>query len=136
MTGSPRLPGPDQVTVNNRRDIMRKPLLAIAVLTLSAMAAQAGPALRVAENDQPAAPPVVITTEPSEPAKPVEQKAAAPAKAVESTRTAAEPAKAAAEPTAAAEAKPVQPSKKARVARQESAEQKARRIAAKYGVYW
>lgn len=116
---------------------MRKPLLAIAVLMISTIAVDAGPYLRVAENDQPSAAPVVITTEPSEPAKPAEQKTAEPAKAVDSTKAAAEPVKAAAEPTPAAEAKPAQsPKAKARVVRQESAEQKARRIAAKYGVYW
>jgi hypothetical protein len=121
---------------------MRKPLLAIAVLMISTIAAGADPTLRVAENDQPSVPPVVITTEPSEPAKPIEAKTPEPTKAVESTKAVepakvvAEPAKTA-EPTPAAEAKPAQPQKtKSRVARQESAEQKARRIAAKYGVYW
>jgi hypothetical protein len=141
---------------------MRKPLFAAAVFMISTMA-HAGPSLRVAQNDQPAAAPVVITTEPAEPAQAVQSKPAEPAAAVQST-TASEPAKATestkasetesdkaaaklakaspelsktADPAPVAEGKPVQtPKAKPHVARQESAEQKARRIAAKYGVYW
>jgi len=121
---------------------MRKALLAIAVLIISSVAADADPYLRVAENGQPPAPAIVITTEPSGPAQP-ESKTVEPAKEVESktiapepTKTAAEPEKAT-EPAATADTKPAQAQKaKARVSRRESDEQKARRIAAKFGVYW
>ena len=120
---------------------MRKPLLAIATLVIST-AAQAAPSLRVAQNDQPTAPPpAVIMTEPTEQPQPVQPKpveapksAEAP-KPVEPTKSAAEPAKPAAS-AAVAETKPQPKKAKSHPARHETAEQKARRIAAKFGVYW
>jgi outer membrane biosynthesis protein TonB len=118
---------------SRRKDIMRKPLLAIAIFSISTMA-QAAPFLQVAENDQPTAPPAVITTEPAEPAQPAQPKSVEAPKSVEPAQAVAQPAKAA-EP--AAETKPAQLQKtKSRTAHRESAEEKARRIAAKFGVYW
>jgi outer membrane biosynthesis protein TonB len=126
------------VSINSRIErgfIMRKPLLAVTLFMISAVA-QADPYLRVAQNAQPAPPQVVITTEPAEPTEAVESKAVEtvePAKAPEPARAAEQkPAV-----PAVAETKPVQTQKtKPRIARQESAEQKARRIAAHYGIYW
>jgi outer membrane biosynthesis protein TonB len=116
---------------------MRKLLLSATVLMISA-AAYADPSLRVAENDQPPAQSVVITTEPTMPAEPtqaVAPKSAEPTKAVEPMKT-AEPTKPA-EPAAVAETKPAQTQKaKPRSSRRESDEEKARRIAAKFGIYW
>jgi outer membrane biosynthesis protein TonB len=126
-----------------RGTIMRKALLTVTFFMISATA-QAAPNLRVAENVQPPAPPVVITTEPSEPAQAVQSKAAEPktepTKSAEPAK-ATEPAKAAeqkpAEPAPVAETEPVQaPKAKPRAASRESAEHKARRIAAQFGVYW
>jgi hypothetical protein len=84
-------------------------------LLVISVTAHADPSFQVAANDQPLAPPAETKTEPAKDS---------------------EPAKAA-EPAPAAETKPVLPSKpKQRAARRESDEQTARRIAAKYGVYW
>jgi outer membrane biosynthesis protein TonB len=118
----------------NRGIIMRKALLAVTFFMISA-AAQAAPNLRVAENVQPPTPPAVITTEPSEPAQPVQSKAAEPAKAVEPAKAAEQ--KPAEPPAPVAETEPAQaPKTKPRAARRETAEHKARRIAAQFGVYW
>ena len=106
---------------------MRKLLLAAAVLLVSATAYAADPSVQLAANDPPQAQPAETAAEPvkvAEPAKPVE-----PAKV-------AEPAKAD-EPAPVAQTTPVQVSKpKQHAKRRESDEHKARRIAAKYGVYW
>lgn len=99
---------------------MRKLLFVVAVLTISATA-HAGPSFQVAENDEPPAPSTITAAEPAKPTAPTA--AVAPAKA--------------AEPAPVAESKPVQTQKaKPRVSRRESDEHKARRIAAKFGVYW
>ena len=99
---------------------MRKFLFA-ATFFLIAVTAHADPFVRVAAND-------VTPIQPTDTA--VEA-----ARAPEATK-AAEPAKIA-EPAPIAEAKPAQISKpNRRAARRESDEHKARRIAAKYGVYW
>jgi hypothetical protein len=99
---------------------MRKFLLAATVLLIS-VAAHADPSVRVAENDPTPVQPAATAVE--------------PAKAPESAK-ASEPTKAA-EPAPVVETKPAQISKpKRRAARRESDEHKARRIAAKYGVYW
>ena len=129
---------------------MRKLLFAATALLIS-VSAHADPSYRVAADNSQPAQPVVITTEPAtapeaskatEPPKAVESakaveptKAPEPAKASEPTK-AAEPAKAG-EPSPVAETKPVQvPKPKQRVSHRESDYDKARRIAAKYGVYW
>jgi hypothetical protein len=120
--------------VNSIEDtIMRKLLLATAVLLVSVTAYAADPSVPTAPNDPPQAKPAETAAEPAkvaEPAKPVEStKVAEPAKPVESTKVA--------EPAKAAEPAPVQASKpKQRAKLRESDEHKARRIAAKYGVYW
>jgi outer membrane biosynthesis protein TonB len=124
----------------DREYIMRKPLLAVAFFMISATA-QADPYVRFAENDPPPAPPVVITTEPTEPTpaiqpKAVETKTVEPTKAIEPAR-AAEQKPAQPAPAPVAETKPIHtPKANSRVSRRETDEQKARRIAAKYGVYW
>jgi hypothetical protein len=111
---------------------MRKLLFVTAVLLVSATA-YADPSVQVAANDPPQAQPAETAVEPAKAIEPA--KAAEPAKAVEPAK-AAEPAKAV-EPAPVAETKPVQASKAAqRAKRRESDEHKARRIAAKYGVYW
>jgi hypothetical protein len=104
---------------------MRKLFLAATVLIVSATA-HADPSFQVATDDPPQAQPAVTAAEPAKPSEPTQ--AVEPAKATD-------PAKAA-EPTPAAETKPVQPSKQKRAASRESDEHKARRIAAKFGVYW
>jgi hypothetical protein len=117
---------------------MRKFLLTAAVLLIS-VTAYADPSFRVAENDQPPAQPAETAAEPAKPTEPTQ--AAEPAKASDSAKAtesakAVEPAKGV-EPAPAAETKPVQIQKpKQRAASRESDEHKARRIAAKYGVYW
>ena len=111
---------------------MRKFLLTAAVLLIS-VTAYADPSFRVAENDQPPAQPAETAAEPAKPTEPTQ--AVEPVKASESAK-ATESAKAV-EPAPAAETKPVQIQKpKQRAAIRESDEHKARRIAAKYGVYW
>jgi hypothetical protein len=98
---------------------MRKLLLTATVLLMSATA-HADPSFRVAADDPAPAAAAVSAAEPA--------KVAEPAKT-------AEPVKAA-EPAPVAET-PVQIAKpKQRAERRESDEHKARRIAAKYGVYW
>ena len=93
---------------------MRKFLLAATALLIS-VTAHADPSFQVAADDPP----------PAQPAETV----AEPAKASELAKVA--------EPASAAETKPVQNSKpKQRASRRESDEHKARRIAARYGVYW
>jgi len=93
---------------------MRKYLLTATVLLMS-VAAHADPSFKVAADDPAPATPAVTAVEPA--------KASEPAKAVE--------------PAPVAEAKPVEIAKpKPRSERRESDERKARRIAAKYGVYW
>lgn len=94
---------------------MRKLLLAASVLLVS-VTAYAGPSVQVAANDTPQATPT--------------ENAAAPA-------TTAAPAQPAAEPAKAAESKSADVAKpKRQTKRHESAEHKARRIAAKYGISW
>ncbi|MGD0851213.1 hypothetical protein [Bradyrhizobium sp.] len=93
---------------------MRKLFLTATVLLMS-VAAHADPSFQVAADDPAPAAPAVTAAEPA--------KATEPAKAVE--------------PAPVAEAKPVEIAKpKPRAERRESDEHKARRIAAKYGVYW
>jgi hypothetical protein len=104
---------------------MRKYLLAAAVLMVAATA-HADPTFQVATDDPPQAQPAVSAAEPA--------KATEPTQAIEPAK--AEPAKAA-EPAPVVETKPVQSSKpKPRAASRESAEHKARRIAAQFGIYW
>lgn len=101
---------------------MRKFLVVASILMISA-AAHAAP-VQLVQNETPQAQPA-----------PAPDATAAPAPAAAATP---EPATPAAEPAKAADAKPVEakkPKQHAKVAR-ESAEHKARRIAAKYGVYW
>ncbi len=106
---------------------MRKLILISAFVLAASVSAQAGQSrgLILASNDDPAASAKV------EAAKPVE---ASPAATVE---PAAQPAAASAEP-AKAETKThaAKPSKKAHAHSWRDDEAKARRIAAKYGVYW
>jgi hypothetical protein len=111
---------------------MRKFLFAATVLMVSATA-HADPSFQVAADDPPQAQPAVTA---AEPAKPTEStQAIEPVKASDSAK-ATESAKAV-EPAPAAETKPAQVQKpKQRAAIRESDEHKARRIAAKYGVYW
>jgi len=97
---------------------MRKLLLTATILLMSATA-HADPSFRVAADDT--ATPAVTAAEPAKASEPA--KIAEPAKAVE--------------PAPVAEAKPVAVAKpKPRAEPRESDEHKARRIAAKYGVYW
>ncbi len=106
---------------------MRKFLLTASILMISA-SAYAAPSMQVAANDTPLAPPTAEST--VAPAQ-----AAEPAAAPEPAKT-AEPAAA---PAPTAETKPVEATKPKQHARRrdrESDEHKARRIAAKYGVYW
>jgi hypothetical protein len=99
---------------------MRKFILAATILLIS-VTAHADPSVRIAENSPTPVQPAATAVEPA--------KAPEPAKASEPTKTA--------EPAPVVETKPAQISKlKRRVARRESDEHKARRIAAKYGVYW
>jgi outer membrane biosynthesis protein TonB len=110
-------------TINRGETIMLKILLAAAVLMVS-LTAHADPSFRVAADDPPQAKPAETAATPTEPTQ-----AAEPVKATD-------PAKAA-EPAPVAETKPVQTqTPKTRPARRESDEHKARRIAAKFGVYW
>jgi hypothetical protein len=104
---------------------MRKILLAVAVLMISETA-HADPSFRVAADDPPQTQPAVTAAEPAKPTEPTQT--VEPAKATGSEK--------AAEPATVVETKPVQPSKPKRAASRESDEHKARRIAAKYGVYW
>jgi hypothetical protein len=111
---------------------MRKILFAAAALMISATA-HADPSFRVAADDPPQTQPAVTATEPAKPSEPTQvvepAKASDSAKATESAKTA--------QPVPATETKPVQILKpKQRAASRESDEHKARRIAAKYGVYW
>jgi hypothetical protein len=99
---------------------MRKLLLAAAILMVS-VTANADPSFQVAADDPPQNQPAVTAAEPAKPSEPTQV---------------VEPAKAA-EATPVVETKPVQISKpKQRAANRESDEHKARRIAAKFGVYW
>jgi hypothetical protein len=87
--------------------------------------------------EQPVVAKPAETTTPTAPASTVAAPAATPAPAAAATTTAAKPAEA-----KPADAKPAQvasetkPAKKRVVRKRETDEQKARRIAAKYGVYW
>jgi hypothetical protein len=102
---------------------MRK-LILISAFVLASVSAYAGESrsLILAANDEPKA------TEKVETAKPEETKAQ------ESTRETAQPTKAEAAPEAS---KPqASRSKKVHARRHEGDEAKARRIAARYGVYW
>lgn len=111
---------------------MRKFLVVASILMISA-AAHAAP-VQLAQNETPQAQPAPAPDATAAPA-PAAPAAPAPAPAAAATP---EPATPAAEPAKAADAKPVEakkPKQHAKVAR-ESAEHKARRIAAKYGVYW
>jgi hypothetical protein len=111
---------------------MRKFLFAATVLMVSATA-HADPSFQVAADDPPQTQPAVTATEPAKPTEPTQ--AAEPAKASDSAKATESPK--VVEPAPAAETKPVQISKpKQRAASRESDEHKARRIAAKYGVYW
>jgi hypothetical protein len=99
---------------------MREILLA-ATIALISVAAHADPSFQVAQSDLPQAPSAGSAVEPAKVPEPT--KATEPAKATE--------------PPPVADTKPVQPLKpKRRAAHRESDEHKARRIAAKYGVYW
>jgi outer membrane biosynthesis protein TonB len=99
---------------------MRKLLLTATVLLMS-VTAHADPSFQVAADDPAPVTPAVTAAEPAKPAEPAKV---------------AEPAKAA-EPAPVAEAKPVPVAKpKPRAEPRESDEHKARRIAAKYGIYW
>jgi hypothetical protein len=106
---------------------MRKLILISALLMLASASAQAGEprGLIMASNDQPQATEKIDAVKPAPQAAPVE----APK---------ADPAKPEVKPEAAAPetAKPdtTKPVKKAK--RHENDEAKARRIAARYGVYW
>jgi hypothetical protein len=105
---------------------MRKLLLATTILVVS-VTAHADPVYLIAADETPATQPAATAAETA--------KAPEPAKATEPANI-AEPEKTA-EPAPVAETKPVQVQKpKPRVARRESDEHKARRIAAKFGVYW
>jgi hypothetical protein len=105
---------------------MRKFLLATAILLASATAYAAEPA-PITGNDAPKAQPVETAPEPAKALEPA--KAPDPAKAAEPTM--------AARPAPVVETAPVQVSKpKQHAKRHERDEQKARRIAAKYGVSW
>jgi len=105
---------------------MRKLLLTATVLLMSATA-HADPSFRVAADDPAPAAPAVTAAEPAKPTEPA--KVAEPVKVAEPTK--------AAEPAPVAETKPVPVAKpKQRTEPRESDEHKARRIAAKYGIYW
>ena len=110
---------------------MRNFILISALLLVSvSVSAQAGQprSLILASNEEPKA---VETAKPE--AKPVE------AKPVEAKPVEAKPAEAKTESKVEATteaAKPAKPAKKVQAKRHEGDEAKARRIAAKYGVYW
>jgi hypothetical protein len=91
---------------------MRK-LILISALLLASVSAQAGESrnLTLAANEEPKA---IETVKPAEPAK------------VEETKT----------DTTAPKAQASKPAKKTHARRHEGDEAKARRIAARYGVYW
>jgi hypothetical protein len=91
---------------------MRK-LILISALVLASVSAQAGESrgLTLAANEEPKA---IETVKPAEPAK------------VEETKT----------DTSASKAQASKPAKKTHARRYEGDEAKARRIAARYGVYW
>jgi hypothetical protein len=91
---------------------MRK-LILISALLLASVSAQAGESrgLTLAANEEPKA---IETVKPAEPAK------------VEETKT----------DTSAPKAQASKPAKKTHARRYEGDEAKARRIAARYGVYW
>ncbi|MBR1122757.1 hypothetical protein JQ628_14610 [Bradyrhizobium lablabi] len=122
---------------------MRKLILISALLLATGAAAQAGEtrslSLAGVAMTEPAKPITQVSMQlaqaaapPAETAAPVQAQAPAPAEApAATTTTTTEPA--ADTKTKTTEAKPSKPVKKVR---RESDEQKARRIAAKYGVYW
>jgi outer membrane biosynthesis protein TonB len=106
---------------------MRK-LILIAALLLVSASAQAGQSrgLTLASNDEPQTTEKIETVKPAEAAKPTE--AAQPEEAKPEIKAEAKPE--AAKPVAAKPAKHVQ------ARHYEGDEAKARRIAARYGVYW
>jgi hypothetical protein len=99
---------------------MRK-LILISALLLASASAQAGESrsLTLAANDEPKA---IETVKPAEPAK------------VDETKT--ETVKSDTMKTDTAKAQASKPAKKTHARRREGDEAKARRIAARYGVYW
>jgi hypothetical protein len=105
---------------------MRK-LILISALLLASASAQAGQprSLIVASNDQPQATEKIDTVRPAPEAAPVE------APKADAAKPEVKPEAAAPE---TAKPEPAKPVKKAK--RHESDEAKARRIAARYGVYW
>ena len=118
---------------------MRKFLVIASILMVSA-AAHAAPLVQMAANDTPQAQPAPDSTAApvAAPAAVAPAPAAAPALAAEPAKNpdAKTPDAKAADPKAA-DAKPVETKKpRQHVRARESDEHKARRIAAKYGVYW
>ena len=129
---------------------MRKLILISALLLATAASAQAGESrslsLAGVAVTEPAKPIAEVSmqlaqaaTAPTESTAPVQAQAPAPAQtqapsATTTTATTTEPkSETKTADTKTTETKPAKPAKKAR---RESDEQKARRIAAKYGVYW
>jgi len=102
-------------------------LILISAFALASVAAQAGQSrsLILAANDEPQAAAKVETAKPAE-AKPAEAQPEAAQTDVKAD---------AAQPEAS-KPYPAKPARKAQVRRYESDEHKARRIAARYGVYW
>src|SRR6267142_4393702 len=101
---------------------MRK-LILISALLLASASAQAGESrgLTLAANEEPKA---IETVKPAEPAK------------VEETKTETEAVKTDTAKTDTPKAQASKPVKKSHARRWEGDEAKARRIAARYGVYW
>ena len=109
---------------------MRKLILISALLLASAASVQAGEtrSLSLAGATEPAKPIAEVSMQLAQAATAPTETTAQPQATTTTTEPKAEP-----KPEKVTETKPAKPVKKAR---RESSEQKARRIAARYGVYW